>query len=153
MKLYFLRHAHADWPDWSGSDDQRPLTKQGRKQSRRMAKLLRKLCVNPALVLSSPLPRAFQTAEIVATRLCVELKEEPALAKGFNLPALRAILTRTHAQDLMVVGHEPDFTAVISQLTGARLKLAKAGLARVDLESPESDGTLIWLIPPPAANG
>jgi phosphohistidine phosphatase len=151
MKLYFLRHANADWPEWSGADDERPLTAKGKKQACRNAKLLRKLCVDPDIILSSPLPRAFETARIVAERLCVELKEEAALAKGFSLPALRAILTRAGAQDLMLVGHEPDFTGVIAQLTGASLKLAKCGVARVDLVSPESNGTLLWLFPPKLA--
>jgi phosphohistidine phosphatase len=146
MKLYFMRHANADWPGWSGPDAERPLTKKGRKQSRRMAKLLCRLEVAPELILTSPLPRAFQTAEIVAQRLGAEFKEESALAKGFNLAALRAIITRRKAIDLMLVGHEPDFSAVLKQLTGGRVKLAKAGVARIDLETPESDGTLIWLV-------
>ncbi len=58
MKLYFMRHANADWPGWSGADDERPLTKKGRKETREMAKLLCRLRVDPALILSSPLPRA-----------------------------------------------------------------------------------------------
>lgn len=148
MKLYFLRHADATWPDWKGPDDERPLTKKGRKQSCRVGKLLRRLCVDPELILTSPLPRAFQTAEIVADRLCLDFKEEPALAKGFTLAKLRAIITRAKGHDLMIVGHEPNFSAVIQQLTGGRVRLAKAGVARIDLDAPESDGTLTWLLPP-----
>lgn len=153
MKLYFLRHANADWPNWSGADDERPLTKKGRKQSCRVAKLLCKLRVDPEVILTSPLPRAFQTAEIVSHQLGIDFREEAGLAKGFNLAALRAILTRTKGRDLMIVGHEPDFTAVIAQLTGGRVTLAKAGVARIDLETPESDGTLVWLMPPKCARG
>lgn len=152
MKLFFVRHGNADWPDWTGSDDERPLTRKGRKQTGRVARLLGKLCVEPSLVLSSPLPRAFQTAEIIANRLAVDLKEEPTIGKGFDLPALRVLLTRREGQDLMVVGHEPDFSGVIRRLTGGSVKMAKAGVARVDLESPESDGTLVWLLPPQFAN-
>jgi phosphohistidine phosphatase len=151
MKLYFLRHAHADWPEWSGSDDKRPLTKKGRKQARRAAKFLRKSCDQPVQILSSPLPRASQTAAIVADRLCLELKEEPALAKGFGVRALRTLIARTKGEDLIIVGHEPNFSAVIRQLTGGRVKLAKAGVARVDLPNPNGDGTLVWLISPKRA--
>ncbi|MFL6539662.1 MAG: SixA phosphatase family protein [Chthoniobacterales bacterium] len=151
MKLYFLRHADATWADWSEPDDERPLTKKGRKQSCRVGKLLDRLCVDPELILTSPLPRAFQTAEIVAHRLCIDFKEEPALGKSFNLAKLRAMITRTKGHDLMVVGHEPDFSAVIRQLTGGRVRLAKAGVARIDLASPESDGTLVWLMTPKCA--
>lgn len=152
MKVYFLRHAHADRPQWSGSDDERPLTKKGRKQARRVAKFLRTAFDQPVQILSSPLPRASQTAAIVADRLCLKLKAEPALAKGFGLRALRALMVRAKGQDLIIVGHEPNFSAVIQQLTGGRVKLAKAGLARVDLPNPDSEGTLVWLIPPKRAH-
>ncbi len=148
MKLYFFRHAHADWPDWSGADDERPLTKKGRKQARRMAKFLGKICACPAVILSSPLPRAFQTAQIAADCLGLGLKEEPTLAKGFDLAGLRTILKRSKAEELMLVGHEPDFTRVIEKLTGGRVKLAKSGVARIDLESRAGPGTLAWLVSP-----
>ena len=153
MKLYFLRHANADWPEWTASDDDRPLTRKGQKQSHRVGKLLHRMGVEPELILTSPLPRAEQTAEIAAHHLSLEVKEEPGLAKGFNLTALRAIITRSKGVDLMVVGHEPSFSAVIEKLTGGRVKLAKAGVACVELETPESDGTLLWLIPPKSARG
>ena len=52
----------------------------------------------------------------------------------------------------MLVGHEPDFSQAIEALTGANVKMAKAGLARVDLADPtELRGQLIWLIPPKIA--
>ncbi len=152
MNLYFIRHGNADWPDWNGADDERPLTKKGGKQARRVAKLLCQLGVDPAVVLSSPLPRALQTAELVADGLGVHLRQEPALGKSFDLPALRAILKRLPAGDLIVVGHEPSFSRVIEQLTGARVELKKAGVARVDLENPKSNGTLLWLLPPKIVN-
>ena len=84
MKLYFLRHGKADWPDWDKPDDERPLTKDGRREMERIAKFLRDLKVEPAIVLSSPLPRAKQTAEYAAEALSVKLQEEPALAPGFT---------------------------------------------------------------------
>jgi len=48
----------------------------------------------------------------------------------------------------MLVGHEPDFTNVISGLTGASLKLSKAGVALVDVDSESKEGKLLWLLPP-----
>jgi phosphohistidine phosphatase SixA len=48
----------------------------------------------------------------------------------------------------MLVGHEPDFSNVISGLTGARLKLAKAGVALIDLGPESKEGRLLWLFPP-----
>ena len=65
MKLYFFRHGQADWPNWNKPDDERPLTKEGAKEVRKVAKLLLQLKISP-LILTSPLPRASQTAEIVA---------------------------------------------------------------------------------------
>ncbi len=151
MKLYFLRHGLADWPDWTQPDDERPLTKKGRKQVRRMTKFLRQLEVAPALVLSSPLPRAWQTAEIAAAILDVELRPACELGKGFDLAGLRQILTRHQGEDLMLVGHEPDFSAVVASLTGGEVKLAKGGLARVDLAEGSEEGRLVWLLPPKIA--
>ncbi len=146
MKLYFLRHGKADWPDWSKPDDDRPLTKKGKKEMRRVADFLCAVGVDPALILSSPLPRALQTAEIAAQRLGIELQEEADLGGGFSLLKLRKIIRRTEGVDLMLVGHEPDFSAVLKNLTGGRVKMAKAGVACVELEDPNGVGTMLWLI-------
>jgi phosphohistidine phosphatase len=148
MKLYFLRHGKADWPDWDKPDDERPLNKEGRREMERIAKFLRELRIEPAVILSSPLPRAWQTAEYAADELGVKAEEEPRLGQGFSAAKLRAMLKRAQGGDLMLVGHEPDFSTVIRALTGGVVKLGKGGLARVDLEPGAVDGRLIWLIPP-----
>ena len=148
MKLYLLRHGLADWPDWKRPDDERPLTKEGKKKMRRMAKLLRKLSVRPALILSSPLPRAWQTAEIAAEFLEVELQQERDLGPGFNIARLRKMIGRHDGDDLMLVGHEPDFSGVIRALTDGEVKLAKGGIARIDLAEGTERGRLVWLMPP-----
>jgi len=51
----------------------------------------------------------------------------------------------------MIVGHEPDFTKTISALTGASLKLSKAGVALVDIDLSSGKGRLLWLFPPKIA--
>jgi phosphohistidine phosphatase SixA len=61
---------------------------------------------------------------------------------------LRTVVKRHRANILMLVGHEPDFTNVISGLTGASLKLAKAGVAVVDVDPESEEGKLLWLFPP-----
>jgi len=61
---------------------------------------------------------------------------------------LRTILKRHHAKVLMLVGHEPDFTTIISGLTGASLKLSKAGFALLDVDPESEEGKLLWLFPP-----
>ncbi|HEY4257359.1 MAG TPA: phosphohistidine phosphatase SixA [Candidatus Udaeobacter sp.] len=151
MELYFLRHGEADWPDWNKSDDERPLTKRGKKQMREVAKFLDRLNVRPNLVVTSPLPRAAQTAEIAADYLKAKLRKDELLAPGFGMSELRTVLKRHHAKALMLVGHEPDFTTVISGLTGASLKLSKAGVALLDVNPEFEEGKLLWLFPPKIA--
>ncbi len=117
-----------------------------------IAKFLRDLKIEPAVVLSSPLPRAWQTAEYAAAVLGAELQEELVLAKGFTAAKLRTLLKRAKGGDLMIVGHEPDFSTVIRALTGGDVRLGKGGIARVDLQHGTAvDGRLIWLIPPKIA--
>jgi phosphohistidine phosphatase len=151
MQLYFLRHGEADWPDWKKSDDERPLTDFGKKEMRDVAKFLARLNVRLNLIVTSPLPRASQTAEIAADYLKAKLRKDELLAPGFGMSELRTVLKRHPAKTLMLVGHEPDFTTVISELTGASLKLSKAGVALVDVDPESEQGKLLWLFPPKIA--
>jgi phosphohistidine phosphatase len=148
MKLCFLRHGEADWPNWNKPDDERPLTDRGRKEMKRVAKFLERLRFSAAVILTSPLPRASQTAEIVAKRLGIELKTEPALAHGFNIERLRRIIAKVNADCTMVVGHEPEFSEVIKELTGGEVKLSKAGIALLEINRGCTSGKLLWLFPP-----
>lgn len=148
MYLYFFRHGEADWPDWKKSDAERPLTPFGKKEMREVAKFLHCLKVNPDLIVTSPLPRASQTAEIAAEHLKAKLREDELLAPGFGPSELRTILKRHRAKSLMLVGHEPDFTDIISKLTGAALKLSKGGVALLDVDLSAEAARLLWLFPP-----
>ena len=151
MELYFLRHGEADWPNWNKPDDERPLTKRGKKEMREVAKFLGRLNVEPDLIVTSPLPRALQTAEIATDYLKAKLRKDELLAPGFGMSELRTVLKRHHAKVLMLVGHEPDFTNVISGLTGASVKLSKAGVALVEVDPESEEGRLLWLFPPKLA--
>jgi phosphohistidine phosphatase len=148
MKLCFLRHGEADWPNWTKPDDERPLTERGRKEMKRVAKFLERLKFVPDSILTSPLPRASQTAEIVGQRLGIELQTESALAHGFNLERLRRLLGKRDAECVMIVGHEPEFSEVIGELTGGKIKISKAGVALLDIDRSCTSGTLLWLFPP-----
>ena len=148
MELYFLRHGEADWPNWNKSDDERPLTKRGKREMREVAKFLGRLKVGPNMIVTSPLPRAAETAEIAADYLKAKLRKDELLAPGFGMSELRTVLKRHHAKALMLVGHEPDFTNVISELTGAALKLSKAGVALLEVNPEFEEGKLLWLFPP-----
>ncbi len=148
MKIYFFRHGKADWPDWNKPDDERPLTKAGKKEVGEVAELLAGLEVRPDNVLTSPLPRAAQTAEIAAAHLKAQCHEEKLLAPGFSAIELARLLRKYPGESLMLVGHEPDFTKTISALTGGSLKLSKAGVALVDIGNSSRKGKLLWLFPP-----
>jgi len=151
MELYFLRHGEADWPDWKKPDDERPLTKHGKKEMREVAAFLKRVKAKPDLIVTSPLPRASQTAEIAADGLKIKRREDKLLEPGFGRADLERLLKKYPEESLMIVGHEPDFSEVISELTGGSLKLPKAGIALVDLNRSWRGGRLLWLIPPKIA--
>ena len=151
MDLYFLRHGEADWPDWNKPDDERPLTKHGKKEMREVAAFLKRVKAEPDLIVTSPLPRASQTAEIAAEDLKIKCREDKLLEPGFDRADLERLLKKYPEESLMIVGHEPDFSEVIAELTGASIKLSKAGVALVDLNRSWRDGRLLWLIPPKIA--
>ena len=148
MQLYFLRHGEADWPGWTKPDDERPLTDFGKKEARQVGKFLNRLKVKPDLIVTSPLPRALQTAEIAAEQLKAKLRQDEALEPGFGISELSTVLKRHRAKVLMLVGHEPDFSSVISALTGGFLKMSKAGVALIDIDPETEKGRLLWLFPP-----
>ena len=148
MNLCFLRHGEADWPNWTKPDNERPLTERGRKEMKRVAKFLERLKLVPDVILTSPLPRASQTAEIVGQRLGIELQIEPALAHGFNIERLRRLLAKRDAECIMIVGHEPEFSEIIGELTGGKTKISKAGVALLEINRSGTSGTLLWLFPP-----
>src|SRR5438045_8709674 len=151
MQLYFLRHGEADWPGGTKPDDQRPLSDYGKKEVRQVAKFLNRLKVKTDLVVTSPLPRASQTAEVAAEQLKTKLRQDEALEPGFGISELRNVLKRHRSKVLLLVGHEPDFSSVISALTGASLKLSKAGVALVDIDPYTEKSRLLWLFQPKVA--
>ena len=147
VKFYFLRHGKADWPKWDKPDDERPLTEDGQDQVAAVAKMLARLEISPAIV-SSPLPRASQTAEIAGKYLGKKVRIDPLLRPGFDAAKLKKLLKDFSSDSLMVVGHEPDFTQIIFELTGGRTKLSKAAVALIELNTRSMKGELRWLVPP-----
>jgi phosphohistidine phosphatase len=154
MILYFLRHGLAeDRAVWLTDDTERPLTKEGKEKMAREAEALANLGLDLDLIITSPLARALQTAQIVAQRLKMEEKfvQDGRISPGFNLQGLSEVLAdHPGVQTLMIVGHEPDFSETISDLIGGgRVVCKKGGLARVDVisQSPLM-GELAWLMPP-----
>lgn len=150
MKLYILRHGRADWPDWEDDDDLRPLTDDGKTELKRAAKFFEAIGVAPEIIFVSPLPRTQQTAQLVHKKVGGKLQTETKLSPGATPRALKSLWTDAKGDlsgDVMLVGHEPDLSELIRHLTGARVKLSKAGLARVDFEE-NGQARLIWLLSP-----
>ena len=153
-RIYFLRHGKAaPRATWADDDGLRPLTPEGEALMRREAKGIRRLGLTPDVIIASPLVRARQTAEIVAEALGARdrLVEDARLAHGFDARCLeRLAAERSEATQLMVVGHEPEFSATIAELIGGGcVDMKKGGLARVDVAGPGlEDGVLAWLLTP-----
>jgi phosphohistidine phosphatase len=158
LELYFLRHADAgDAEGWRGDDAQRPLSPKGVRQAERLAAFLATIGFAPDAILSSPKLRATQTAELVAAALARTATVEDRLAGGFTVEALATVLRRiAGARTLLLVGHDPDFSSIVSTLCGAKgIRLPTCTLARVDLEGQPvpGRGALRWLMPPDALEG
>lgn len=155
MRLYFLRHGKAEnRTDWSGADASRPLTTEGEEAMRREAKSLRAMDLALDVVVTSPFARARRTAEIVCDELGLSgrLVDDERLAGGFDVRRLEQVAAaHAGAEAIMVVGHEPDFSATVAELIGGGdIVFKKGGLARVDVTAPVAGGgRLVWLLTPP----
>src|SRR5437764_13096179 len=133
--IWFLRHGDAEGGE---PDAERKLTDKGRDQSRDAGAALAALDVEFELCLTSPKVRARETAELACAPLGVEIRADERLAGGpFDPLELTAGLG-----EVLLVGHEPDFSNVIAELTGGRADIKKGGLAAVD------DGELRILLRP-----
>jgi len=154
MRLYFLRHGQAgEREDWHGDDYDRPLTTDGIKRMEREADSIAELDLEIEAIVTSPLVRARQTAEIVAKRLKMRksLVEDDNLGLEFSIARLVHVLQHfPKAGALLLVGHEPSMGRTIGQLIGgARIDFKKGALACVELiEATAPAAELIWLIPP-----
>ncbi len=146
QQLWFLRHGEAE-PHGARPDSDRELTDRGREQSRTAGRALAELGVAVNLALASPKARALQTAQLACAALGVEPVEHAALAEGFDAKEARALLGAAGAdQCVLVVGHEPDFSRVVHDLTGARIDLKKGGVAAVRMDG--RGGELVALLRP-----
>jgi phosphohistidine phosphatase len=153
VSLHLLRHADAGDPEkWRGDDAARPLSEKGVRQAERLGRYLATVGFEPDAILSSPNVRALQTAEIVGRALGVSATVDDRLARSLD-PAGVAALLRDAGEPRrpVIVGHDPDFSELLAELTGAPdLAMKKGALARVDLAEGvrPGSGVLRWLLPP-----
>ena len=155
-ELYLVRHGLAEergelWPD----DAKRPLTAEGMSQMRKAARGLARLGLGLDVVLTSPLVRARQTAEILASALepRPSLVTIDSLAPEAAYTALVADMEK-HARKtrIALVGHEPGIGELAARLVGSRhsIEFKKGAVCRVDVDDlpPSGPGALRWLLTP-----
>ena len=156
LSLLFIRHADAgDSATWEGDDALRPLSRKGRRQSKRLGALLDDLGVRPAVLLTSPRVRAADTAKLVGRAVGVKAAVDARLDAGFGRESLSAIVADVPAtaEIVAIVGHDPDFSTLASWLADAPISMAKGALVRLELPDRTvgaGSGALRWLLPPDA---
>jgi phosphohistidine phosphatase len=125
--IWLLRHADAE--DGAGKPDaERDLTENGERQSRNAGRALKELGVELDVCLTSPKLRARQTAELACESLDCPIEEDDRLAGG-DFDPLELAADRG---EVMLVGHEPDFSGAVALVTGSRVQFKKGGVAALD---------------------
>ena len=123
--IWLLRHGDAE----DGSPDAaRRLTGKGERQARAAGAALAALGVSLDACLTSPLVRAAETARLACEGQGIELQVDERLSGGPFDPVELAL---GQGEEVLLVGHEPDFSDAIARVTGARVKMKKGGLAAI----------------------
>jgi len=125
--IWLLRHGDAENGEGK-PDDARELTKKGEHQAKLAGQALAKLGVKLDACLTSPKVRALDTAKLACEALGIEPEVDDRL-KGGDFDPLELAAGRG---EVMLVGHEPDFSRAVAAVTGSRVKLKKGGLAVID---------------------
>jgi phosphohistidine phosphatase len=151
MQLILLRHADANTE--AATDEERRLSLKGLEQARKVAQFCEARSLKPALVLTSPVRRAHETALLVSDHLKTELVVAPWLSCGMEPEtALRELAEHRAEESVMIVGHEPDFSGLIAWLLGmagnSRLHIRKASLTLIDVPAlRQAAGRLEFSLP------
>jgi phosphohistidine phosphatase len=137
MLVYLLRHADADTP--AESDDARALSEKGQSQAQKVARFCEAHDMHLSLILTSPVRRAHETAQIMATKMRADIMIAPWLTCGMNpAAALEELAAYRSLGSVMLVGHEPDFSQFAAHLLGVAtntsLHVRKASLMLIELD-------------------
>ena len=155
MLLALLRHGIAEdaGPRTGGRDEPRRLSEAGIKRMRAAARGMSALGLAPTVVVTSPLRRCVETAEIAAAVLGAEVHRDERAAPGMTVDDLADLLAM-HGSDgeLMICGHQPDLSRAVAELTGGgSVEMRKGALALLEVHSARPNGAhLIALYPPRA---
>ena len=150
-----MRHGIAEdaGPDTGFRDEERALTPEGRERIEAEARGLTALGIGAAVVLTSPLVRCRQTAEIVGEAMGVAPLEDPRIRPGMELDDLEeALLRHPGADPILVCGHQPDLSEAVAELTrGGAVEFRKGSLAVLDVEWVRPGGGRLRALYPPSA--
>lgn len=144
LTIYLVRHAKAERPTPAARDEDRLLTTRGHRQAAWLAQALAHSDAPPALVLTSPAPRALATAQAIAAALNTQARIELALSLDSNAQRVVALIASLdQTSPVALVGHNPTLTLVLDHLTGARAQrdateLRTGQAARLDPYPPAS---------------
>ncbi|MBA2683328.1 MAG: phosphohistidine phosphatase SixA [Gemmatimonadaceae bacterium] len=159
MQLLVIRHAIAEdkeaFAETGRPDDERPLTKRGRKTMAKATRGLRREVKSLDVLAASPLVRAKQTAAIVAAEYGdIFIDTVSALEPGATMSSFATWLaTRRRAKVVAIVGHEPHLGALvtwlISGVTTSHIELDKGGACLIEIDGKPRGGcaTLLWSLP------
>lgn len=156
MVLYIVRHAEAVAGSDNLKDEWRYLTEKGRVTAKRMSASIAKTGPKPRLIISSPLTRAVQTAEIIAEKAC---RKNVIVANGFLLPGadiselVDYLKGCQDAKSVMLVGHEPQLGILAAALLGCEdgtvsLKKGACVALKVDPENGGRSADFLWYLTP-----
>jgi len=153
MNLYLLRHGKAEDRRPGLSEVDRHLTPEGVEEMRREAAGLAALQFRVDSIFSSPLPRALETAQIVAKAIGfpeTDIAVDSRIAGPFRIGDLQSLLAgQSPASHVLLAGHEPTFSLMVHTLCGAVIDLKKGGMAYVETDRLEpGQGVLRWLLTP-----
>ena len=156
LELLVMRHAKSDW-DAGADDHERPLVERGVKSARKVGKFLSRAEMAPELVISSTAVRARTTAELAAEAggWSCPIERTGAFYDTDPAEVLAAIAARDAPPRLMVVGHDPTWSELVSLLAGGgavRLPTAAVACLELPIDSWQaiapSKGRLVWLVVP-----
>ena len=155
MRLLLLRHGIAEdaGPGTGFRDEPRELTPEGRAKMEQQARGMAALGISAAVLLTSPLARCRQTAEIVGAALGLEPVEDDRLRPGMELDDLEeALLRHPGAGPVLVCGHEPDLSEAVAELTdGGEVELRKGSLAVLEVSAVRPGAGRLRALYPPGA--
>ncbi len=151
-----MRHAKSDWHADYSDDHERPLNRRGVRDAGVMGRVLAGASLVPAHVISSTAVRARKTAELAkeAGRWECLLELDRRLYEAGVADILEICATSPEVDPMMIVGHQPTWSMLVSRLTGARVEMKTAAVAVIEIPVPSwsevlsTTGSLVDLLEP-----